>query len=105
MNNLEIRLAAELFLFDTDSDDENDFNKLEKVKCYFEETVPKYNFQQFKQHFRLTPTTYEILMGKLHSVVDRTEMRISGNPELTLEKQMLIALWYLANIESFRCAS
>lgn len=104
MNDLEIRLVAELFVFDSEEEDEykETIGQLEKIRFFVEETVPKYNFQQFKEHFRLTKPTFDILMENLHSVVDRAGMRISGNPELTLEKQMLISLWYFSNIESFR---
>lgn len=90
---------AHLFLFD-DSDNDED-NRNEKDDYFLEETVPRFSDQQFKQHFRMLPTSFEDLVVKIHAV-SGTHAISSGRPEEPLEKQLLITLWCLANIECFR---
>lgn len=71
-----------------------------KVEGYAEEIVPHFSNMQFKQHFRMNPATFEDLLQKLHVLVDKNvQVR---HPEIKLEKQVMLTLWCLANIESFR---
>ncbi|KAJ8912604.1 hypothetical protein NQ315_000473 [Exocentrus adspersus] len=106
MNHLEVRLVAELFLFPNDESDDEDGaiqKLLTKIEDYAESTIPRYNHRQFVEHFRMSTGTFEIVLQKLHSIiVQHQDARMSGNPELSLRKQLLITVWYLANIESFR---
>lgn len=82
-----------------DSDDEESVN-LEKIKNFVEETVPYFTDRQFREHFRMSPETFEEFLKKLHTVTERNVL--VGHPEILLEKQGMITLWCLANIESFR---
>lgn len=88
--------------FDEDDEEESCEGRilLAKVFNFAEETVPNFTNRQFYQHFRMSCTTFESLLSKVQSL--QVVNRISGNPETTVEKQLMIALWYLANIESFR---
>lgn len=93
-----LRLAAEMF-FEDDSDDEN-ATVLYKTYGFAEETVSNFSDRQFQSHFRMTPTTFENLFRRIGELGEHT--RIDGNPEIPLEKQLMITIWYFSNIESFR---
>lgn len=88
-------------IFD-DSDDE-EIVGVEKIDNFAEETVPRFGNRQFKEHFRMKPETFEDFLQKLHAVSN--ERVIVGKPEIFIEKQAMITLWYLANMESFRSVS
>lgn len=82
---------------------EDDEEKCEsaKVEAYVEEIVPRFSDMQFKQHFRMIPTTFEDFLQKLHMVSMKETVKV-GHPELPLEKRAMLTLWCLANTESFR---
>ncbi|VEN45580.1 unnamed protein product [Callosobruchus maculatus] len=73
---------------------------LEKTANFAEYTIVQFNDKQFKQHFRLNRETFEILLRELNN--DNMLVVQAGQPEILLEKQLLITLWCLANIECFR---
>ncbi|KAG5880713.1 hypothetical protein JTB14_025556 [Gonioctena quinquepunctata] len=87
-----------------DEDDEEEQCALEKVEHFAEETVPHFTDMQFKQHFRMSPQTFEDFLRKLHTVAGHDAVAV-GHPEIALEKEAMIALWCLANMESFRSVS
>ncbi|KAJ8932762.1 hypothetical protein NQ314_014463 [Rhamnusium bicolor] len=90
-------------LLDDDEDDEETRLILQKVWGFAEETVPNFSDRQFHSHFRMTPTTFEDILRKMHAVAEiNVQAHAGGNPETPIEKQLLIALWYMSNIESFR---
>jgi hypothetical protein len=101
-------LEIELFF---DSSDEDDFeedhedpaerNTLQKVWSYAETTVPSYNDRQFKEHFRLSRTTFVYLQEKLQMFFT-PEPYTTGRPCIDLTKAFLISLWLLSNHESHR---
>ncbi|XP_044755879.1 uncharacterized protein LOC123314580 [Coccinella septempunctata] len=87
------------FLFDED-EDEVDVNVNEKVENFAELIVPQYSDKQFQQHFRMKPSTFEDFLQKLSHVSHKSVG--PGPPEIKIEKQAMITLWCLANMESFR---
>lgn len=89
MHNLFFNNAANL---------ENE--ELIKIKDFAEEIVPRMNHDQFKSHFRLSVVSFEDLLKKSHDVYIKKVL--SGNQGLCLDKQLMIFIWYMANIESFR---
>lgn len=98
VNTHVLRFAIEMFFQDSDSDEEEK-SCLDKIWGFAEETVPNFNDKQFVSHFRMTPTTFENLYNRIGA---HWQTRVDGKPEIALEKQLMIAIWYLANIESFR---
>lgn len=86
-------------IFDDDDEKEQE-NPSAKVEDYAEEIVPRFSNSQFKEHFRMVPATFEDLLQKLHAVTNKNVE--VGHPEMKLEKQAMLTLWYLANTESFR---
>lgn len=89
---------AQKLIFDDSDDDEED--ETEKIWDFAEETVPLFSDEQFRQSFRMSARTFENLLHLLHSM--EVNYVHSGHPEVTLEKQLMITIWYLANLESFR---
>ncbi|KAB0803254.1 hypothetical protein PPYR_00224 [Photinus pyralis] len=75
---------------------------LPKVIDFAEYTVPRFDTHQFREHFRLLPDTFDIILGYLHDIKNREHRKPDGRQEIYLEKQLLITIWYLANLESFR---
>ncbi|XP_024894120.1 protein ALP1-like isoform X2 [Temnothorax curvispinosus] len=101
-------------IFDTDSEtsdsdlDEGDMRrrfqlrggrrKPPRIKNYVEVTVPRFNTQQFRRHFRMTPATYENLEARLSPILSLSE----GKAVIPLRKQLLGSLWLLATPDSYR---
>lgn len=93
-----------IFAWDIFFDDDNDKNeilKIARVHRYAEEIVPRFSDQTFKMHFRITPNTFEGLLEKLYNIEDNNNIHV-GCKLLPLEKKLMITIWYLSNIESFR---
>nr|XP_012235520.1 PREDICTED: uncharacterized protein LOC105679822 [Linepithema humile]XP_012235528.1 PREDICTED: uncharacterized protein LOC105679822 [Linepithema humile] len=102
--------------FDTDSetsDDDSDLDegdirrivqlrenkrKPPRVEGYVEITVPRFNTQQFRRHFRMTPTVYENLEAKLNPMLSLSK----GKAVISVRKQLLGSLWLLATPDSYR---
>ncbi|XP_018405660.1 PREDICTED: putative nuclease HARBI1 [Cyphomyrmex costatus] len=93
-----IIFAREMF-FD-DSEDEGKNLNIPKVYEYAEEIFPRFSNKTFQMHFRVTPDTFEDLLTKIHSI--KENYNNVGQKPLLLEKQLMITIWCLANIESFR---
>lgn len=72
-------------------DEEEDVNVLKKVDAFAEETVPRFANHQFRHHFRMSPTTFEDLLSKLHAVSANRLVAI-GHPEMMLEEQAMVAI-------------
>lgn len=104
MNNKEIgfiiNFAWDIFFQDSDDDDEQKNVKHPRVYQYAEEIVPRFSDKVFKMHFRITPDTFEALLAKLHSV-QGNEIHVGCKP-IPFEKQLMVTIWYISNIESFR---
>lgn len=92
-----IQLGYDLMM----EDEEDEFCKsVEKVWGFAEAIVPKFEDRQFREHFRLTPNVFNDLIDKLNNFSCISSQR--GHPEISLDKQVMMTLWYLGNMESFR---
>ncbi|XP_071628962.1 uncharacterized protein [Temnothorax longispinosus] len=60
--------------------------------------MPRFNTQQFRRHFRMTPATYENLEAKLSPILSLSE----GKAVIPVRKQLLGSLWLLATPDSYR---
>jgi hypothetical protein len=87
------------FMFDDSTDEEN--NIIEKIENFAEITVPNMNDHQFKMHFRMTPTTFEDLICKATRVARTRANNVNhvGHPRMNIEKEFLIVIWCLSNLE------
>ncbi|VDH94909.1 Hypothetical predicted protein [Mytilus galloprovincialis] len=68
----------------------------------FVHIVLSYDIQEFRRNFRLSrgTCTFHRIVDHLAGKVERREYK-GGRPQLTLETQILIALWYFANTECY----
>lgn len=81
-----IQFAKEILYDSTNEED----CIVEKVYNYIEETVPNLPDRQFQMNFRMCPE-YRV-----------TTDRGVGFPRTSLEKEVMICVWYMSNVESFR---
>jgi len=92
-------------LFNNSSSDEDDFycgksrKVVPKVVNYAEVMVPMFD-DEFKSHFRMLRSTFEMLLEKVGPQI--TYSFTTGCPPVEPRKQLLVAIWLLANQESFR---
>ena len=72
-----------------------------RCSSYIELVVPNYNFNEFRQHFRLTRATFETILCYMNGLEVNIIIYHAGRPKIK-EKKLLITLWYLGNQESIR---
>lgn len=100
-NNFLLRFIVEEFFHD-DDEDLVAVPRVIKIENYVEDIVPKYSDRQFQSHFRMSPTTFERLLTNIYQVETEAPAKTQRNPEISTEKQLLLTLWYLANLECYR---
>lgn len=83
-----------------DDDDDQEQVHILKTAHFSEFIVPNFPDNQFRQHFRMNPETFEDFFQKLQITSEKPVSR--GHPEISLEKQLLMTLWCLSNSETFR---
>ena len=79
--------------------------KLTCIHDYFEVTLPRYLPDEFKNHFRMTRETYELLC---QAVIQTGHIPVGnphGRPVIAPEKQVLAFLWRIANQEPARAVA
>lgn len=70
---------------------------------YYEYTVPNYLPDSFKQFFKVSPETIELLCQKLSVAPLLTERAIpGGRPPISLEKKVLMTIRYLVSQETLK---
>ena len=70
------------------------------VRGYAKEVVPNYSLSTFREHFRLTPETFEELVCELANC-PKFPLGHShgGRPPILINKELLIFLWFLETQE------
>ncbi|WAR05777.1 hypothetical protein MAR_021146 [Mya arenaria] len=56
---------------------------------FFEETIPRYSFDEFRQHFRLTRPSFEIILTHFGSMEGQGPTN-KGRKQIPLEKELLV---------------
>ncbi|XP_064651986.1 putative nuclease HARBI1 [Lineus longissimus] len=80
--------------------------KVPRTENYAEVTVPLQSLDDFRSHFRLSRTTFEVLLGELQPCPEiALGQHGFGSPPVELGKQALVFLWYLGSPDSFRSIS
>ncbi|XP_052271789.1 putative nuclease HARBI1 [Dreissena polymorpha] len=74
-----------------------------KVANYVEVTLPQYLPDDFKTFFRMIRGTFERVLERI-SADDQFRRRIAsrGREQVPLDKDLLMTLWYLGNLETVR---
>ncbi|XP_066602920.1 uncharacterized protein [Prorops nasuta] len=91
-------VAVSSNFYDSSSSDEE--QSIPKIDNYSELTVPRMADKQFQAHFRMSKSVFEILINMAGGINQRNPVSTSGFPEINLQKEFLIMIWYLANLES-----
>ena len=74
-----------------------------RIQGYAEEVVPNYSLSTFREHFRLTPETFEELVCELGNCPEiLLGHSHGGRPPISIDKQLLIFLWFLGTQECVR---
>ena len=117
-------MAAELVvLLDVFADDdfENDFfgeedddlilfaaastfarRNLNRIRGYFEQTLPTYSLDEFKSHFRMQRATSEVVVREVMATGNIPAGDPFGRHAIDPRKQVLLFLWCMANQEATR---
>ncbi|XP_077262533.1 uncharacterized protein LOC143897598 [Temnothorax americanus] len=74
---------------------------LEKITDYVDRVIPNYTNIIFKEHFRLYPATLEMVLSLIGPALNATST-IFGKKPISAEKQLFIALWFMATPDSYR---
>ena len=70
-----------------------------RVADYYEATIPRYSPDDFKTHFRLSRETFQSTCDRLSSLDEYNKVK---GPTPDHEKELLMFLWYIGNLESYR---
>lgn len=73
----------------------------EKITDYVDRVIPNYNNIIFKEHFRLSPDTFEMVLSLIGPALNSTGTPFGKKP-ISAEKQLFIALWFMATPDSYR---
>lgn len=74
--------------------------KPHRIENYVEEIIPRLSNNQFREHFRMLPETYELLEQRLSNAL--SSQNNDGRPMIPVRKQLLASLWLLATPDSYR---
>ncbi|KAK3101308.1 hypothetical protein FSP39_002583 [Pinctada imbricata] len=72
------------------------------ITGYTENVVPNYSFDEFRSHFRLTRSSFELLLNMIMAKSPLVPNIQHGRPSVPAEKQLLLGLWFLATSECCR---
>jgi hypothetical protein len=68
----------------------------------FDTVVPSLRDDDFKAHFRVSRSTYELLLSSIGSKVSNEFVEHGGRSTVDVHKQTLMTLWMLATPDSYR---
>lgn len=78
--------------------------KKSSVNNYLKNVVRLYSNQEFKNHFRMTRATFNVLLELIASeVISQKRDTIGrGQDTVSVEKQLVLAIWLFATPDSYR---
>lgn len=81
----------------------SEWRKAVCIEGYAETVVPNYNLSEFRSHFRISADTFEQLVVELGNCPELpTGKQHGGREPISVEKHLLITLWFLGNQDSIR---
>ncbi|XP_029176982.1 putative nuclease HARBI1 [Nylanderia fulva] len=69
---------------------------------YIERVVPNYSRTVFKEHFRIFPETFEMVLTIIGPALRAINNTLSGRKPIPERKQLFIAIWFMATPDSYR---
>ncbi|KAL6265691.1 hypothetical protein P5V15_003038 [Pogonomyrmex californicus] len=76
----------------------------EKITDFVERVIPGYTRRVFKEHFRIFPETFEVVLQLIGPGL-RAINTLPGRKPISAEKQLLIAIWFMSTPDSYRSVS
>ncbi|XP_011701250.1 PREDICTED: putative nuclease HARBI1, partial [Wasmannia auropunctata] len=74
-------------------------NRIPRIEGYVENIISSLSALQFKNNFRMLPSTFEFLLEEIgEKLIPTTE----GNEMIPADKQLLLSLWRFATPDSYR---
>ncbi|KYN30237.1 Putative nuclease HARBI1 [Trachymyrmex cornetzi] len=95
----EEELLYALLMFDTTH---REMVISEKLSDYVERVIPNYSRTVFKQHFRMFPKTFQIVLASIGPGLRAINIASGGRNSISEEEQLLIAIWFMATPDSYR---
>ncbi|XP_018300775.1 uncharacterized protein [Mycetomoellerius zeteki] len=74
----------------------------EKLSDYVERVIPGYSKTVFKEHFRMFPQTFEMVLIIIGPGLRAINNNLCNRKPISEEKQLLIAIWFMATPDSYR---
>lgn len=74
--------------------------KPQRIQAYVEKIIPRLPSNQFREHFRMLPETYELFKQKLANALSKQNNE--GWSTIPVCKQLLTSLSLLATADSYR---
>ena len=71
-----------------------------KIENYAERVIPMFTLDDFRQHFRISRTTFEIILQQIGENLSTDHS--GGNEPVEVSKQLFIFMWILSNTTSMR---
>ncbi|XP_021373738.1 protein ANTAGONIST OF LIKE HETEROCHROMATIN PROTEIN 1-like [Mizuhopecten yessoensis] len=76
---------------------------LPRIENYVEEVVPKYSPDSFRTFFRVSRSTFETIATNIAAYPElHPRQPNAGRPQISIEKDLLMGLWYLGSQETVR---
>ncbi|XP_018359987.1 PREDICTED: putative nuclease HARBI1 [Trachymyrmex cornetzi] len=76
----------------------------EKITDFVERVIPGYTRRIFKEHFRMYPETFEVVLQLIGPGL-RAINTLPGRKPVSAEKQLLVATWFMSTPDSYRSVS
>ncbi|GAB6021507.1 hypothetical protein CHUAL_014132 [Chamberlinius hualienensis] len=104
---IPITVEGNAIFLEEDSEEENrciDGKNKAKAQQFVEILVGKYSDSQFRETFRIEKRVFEYLYKNIGHSLNCNLLR-KGRPKISADKQIMVALWTLANPGPFRTTS
>ncbi|CAG2218803.1 putative nuclease HARBI1 [Mytilus edulis] len=73
-----------------------------KIYGYVEEIIPQYDEESFRRMFRMSRATFDRICTYLRDCPELQPTQTGGSDVVTVEKQVLITLWYVGSLDTIR---
>ena len=85
-----------------DDDEITKRRRIPKIVGYTKQVVPSLQDREFQRHFRLYRPTFEFILREVGTKISNEFTAQIGRCSVTADKQLLVAVWTLANQECYR---
>ena len=72
-----------------------------RITNFAEEVVPLLSLDDFREHFRVTRPTFNVIVNTIHQVPGIPVVQVHGKEPIDCGQQVLLTLWYLGTQDSY----